>query len=158
MKEIPNEVLAVNQAGRISKPVMTAHAELIVKNVLEGNLEPWKAIAYSKYLTDLAKQVREGVMPTALSEFTEPFSFEGITVKQKDTGVRYDYNSCNHPIYNKLSSEVTANLLKMKELEEMLIKVKEPFDMVDTESGEVIKVYPPKRTATPVIEISYNKK
>ena len=84
------------------------------------------------------KQYPKGQQPVAL----------GVTFELAEAGVKYDYSSCNHPEYNRLKDEVAPKLQRMKELEDMLRKLKAMEVIVDKITGDIVEVNPPQKKST----------
>ncbi len=70
-------------------------------------------------------------------------------------GTRYDYSGCNDPEYDRVLWEF-ENAKKAKEDKEKELKsLKESYEILDQDSGEVITVYPPVKTSTSTVKCTF---
>ena len=131
----------------------------IVNAVEQGVQNPLDVYSRLKFAEQTIKSCLDGVKPFAIDEVNKYAKGEkivhlGAELKQKEVGVKYDYSVCNHPRYNQLAAELAELKESITSLESMLKTVKEPYTLVDENTGETFKIYPPLKTSTSSIEVS----
>jgi len=72
----------------------------------------------------------------------------GTKFSLAETGTKYSFDGCGDPEWDSLDKEIAPLLLKKKEREEFLKKLKSPLDVLDKTSGEIITIHPPVKTST----------
>ncbi len=84
---------------------------------------------------------------------------KGASFQIRQSGVKYDYSLCNHGDYFELCKEIEALTEQRKELEKYLQSLpKGGATIVNESTGEVSKVYPPQRSSTDSIVVTFKKK
>ncbi len=58
----------------------------------------------------------------------------------------YNYAASNHPLWNKWKEKAEEAAKELKSIQATLLTVKQPFEMVDEETGEMVKVVPPTKS------------
>lgn len=75
----------------------------------------------------------------------------------KETGVKYDYSQCNHPLLERLNSTIEDLTEQKKTIENLLKNIKVPTKYIDTETGEEVELMPAFRTSTTQVVTTLNK-
>ena len=82
------------------------------------------------------------------------FSFLGDEWTVKETGVQYDYDNCNDPLVAQMHQELEQLQQEIKSRESWLKALPaEGMVIVDEETGETYKVYPPLKKSTTSVTI-----
>jgi hypothetical protein len=144
--------------GNMGQASMTTVSNSIIDMVNTGTLETWRAIALAKFLKDVAERVREAVMQDAIADIREPIIQEGVTVRVVEAGTRYCYDNCGHPEYDRLTKKIKELQEKKSQIEAMLRALKSSMNIVDSDTGELVTVYPPSKKSTTTVEVTYNDK
>lgn len=88
-------------------------------------------------------------------EFTTP---RGAKFELAETGTKYDYSQCNDPELAELDAELESLKEKIKAKQDFLKTVPaKGLDILNEESGEVTKVYPPSKSSTSSFKVSLPK-
>lgn len=84
--------------------------------------------------------------------FTTP---RGVKFQAAETGTAYHYENCNDPLLDEYNKHIETLKEKIKQRQEMLQTIpKEGMDMVNIETGESYKVYPPYKTSNSSFKIT----
>jgi hypothetical protein len=81
------------------------------------------------------------------------FEFHNAGFQLKETGVKYDFTSCNDEIWNELNSQIEA-LEKVKKDREKFLKTISGSLEVITKHGEVVNISPPAKSSTTSIAVT----
>jgi len=122
--------------------------DTIKQLVLEGQINPLEAAIYLRDTEKLIKEILEAIKPSVLNEI-EKYSKECVFNGRKFSIKRmskYDLSECNHPELIKTIELEQSIKDKRKALEDYLKSIKEPIEVLDSESGEVVLVTPIKPT------------
>lgn len=157
-----NQLIELDDAimtAALSKENIKNVATRIINSVESGMQPPLEVYARLKFAEQTIESCLDGVKPYAIDEITKYNKGEKVTslgaeIKAKEVGAKYDYTVCNHADYNQLMVEYNAILEKKKAIEATLKTIKEPYTVVNEDTGETYKVYPPLKTSTSSIEVS----
>lgn len=151
----PNSVLSLAPS---TKEQITIFANQIIDSVESGKENALKIhtqiIALEKALAAVKEAIRESVLSEAEKHNQKSFSFNGFKVEIKNLGVKYDFSQCNDPVMNLLISSIEEYKEQQKERSEFLKAIKNKETIVDTDTGEVITIYPPVKTSTTGIAVT----
>lgn len=151
----PNSVLALAPS---TKEQITTFAKQIIESVESGNENALNVhaqiIALEKALAAVKDAIRESVLSEAEKHNQKSFSFNGFKIEIKELGVKYDYSMCNDPVMNLLISSIEEYKERQKERSAFLKAIKNKETIVDTDTGEVITIYPPIKTSTTGITVT----
>lgn len=141
-------IMQMNKA-QLSEMV-TAAFEL----VKDGEFDESKALinaAKFKYIgTELEKLIRPIVEEKQREKSITLYYAE---INRKQTGVKWDYSNCNDPIWNEHVINFEFYKKEMADREAFLQTIKSPTPIIIEETGEVVTINPPIRTAKDGIEI-----
>jgi P2-related tail formation protein len=104
---------------------------------------------FAKKLEILSKMLQELSNESAINE-AEKLKGEtlyGFEINVRETGIKYDYFKCNYIPYNELVSKKKEIESEQKTMESLLKAISKPTDIADAETGEIMTVKPPIRTA-----------
>ncbi len=112
-------------------------------------------LAHIEHLQSYAKTIHEH----ALSEFETYGEKEiienGRKISKFEAGSKYDFRGCNYPGYNALDDFIIKKNLEKKDMEATIKTIKSKVSILDNESGELFEVFPPVKTSTTKLKISY---
>ena len=138
----------------LTKAGIAETADQIVQSLDNGEVNPLDLKLAFKAIEDLGKKVK-GTLDTHLveeaSKYTKTFMYKGSEFNTMEAGVKYDYSVCGHTEYNELTAEMIRIDKRMKEIEEDLKGIKGSRTEVNEDTGEIIKLYPPKKTSTTTV-------
>lgn len=128
-----------------SKVEITELAQKQIDYIKEnGNAE--NTFAFLKKCSTLLDLVTDGVKEdamTAIGRGSDYFHGVKMTIESRTT-----YNYLNDPIWKNLQKQ-------MKERESLLKAIKEPIEVLDPESGEVVVVYPATKKVSDYIKTNF---
>ena len=140
------------------KDQIVSFAEGVIREVKAGDQNPLEVKVLITALKKSLEIIEEGIKDSVLSEATKHgknFDFYGAKICIKENGQRYDFKNCNYPKWNLLDVQELSVKEKKKEAEAFLKTVKEPFELVDTETGETFRIHPPTKSSTSGLSISF---
>lgn len=124
---------------------LDSFVEYITNGIEAGMEDPLKVLALSKKMEYVVKRINDRVKDAAKREAEKngdrPFDAFGCEVRQEATSTRYDFTVCNDPQWNEANKVV-------KEREAFLKALKAPQMIVVEETGETIRVSPPRKIQT----------
>jgi hypothetical protein len=108
------------------------------------------------------EKVFEKIKPTLIenalneiSKFEKNAVIKGSEFSIVEAGVKYDYSECNDIEYNMLTIQIEALKSTLKDRETFLKAIKAPMQMIDETSGEVYTIYPPKKTSSTTLKVTF---
>ena len=119
----------------------------VIVNEAEGyELEAYITVKKLEYVV---KSLIEVLQPMAITEAEKQKgnTLYGAEVNVKDTGVRYNFSECGYTPYDSLLSGKKQIESELKLMETMLKSINKKTTIVDEESGDVMEIKPPIRTA-----------
>ncbi len=138
--------LHINSITQSSKSELESLAGVLFENSEGYEMELY---IFAKKLEMLSKMLQELSNETALNE-AEKLKGEimyGYEINVRETGVKYDYSKCNYTPYNSLISQKKQIESDQKTMEALLKAISKPTEIADSETGEILTVKPPIRTA-----------
>jgi hypothetical protein len=119
----------------------------VIVNEAEGyELEAYITVKKLEYVV---KSLIEVLQPMAITEAEKQKgnTLYGAKIEVKDTGVRYNFSECGYLPYNNLISDKKQIETELKGMETLLKSINKKTTIVDEQSGEILEVKPPTRTA-----------
>ena len=148
------EQIQIVNTKLLSRVGINETATQIVTALDNGEVNPLDLKLAFKAIEDLGKKVK-GSLDTHLvetaSKYEKTFMYKGSEFTTMEAGVRYDYSECGHQEYNDLVAEITRLDKRKKEIEEDLKGIKGSRTEVNEDTGEIIKLYAPKKTSTTTV-------
>ncbi|QIP15711.1 hypothetical protein G8759_25290 [Spirosoma aureum] len=139
---------SLTEAG---KARLLAYADTLVAGYHEEGYDVLGLLAESAKLELLAARIKEKAKEVALTEVSlygrEGVSKLGVSMTIKPVGVSYDYSGDR--IWQELNRTVLVAIERRKQQEEILKSL--PYEgriMVDENTGEEYRAYPPVKTGT----------
>lgn len=160
-----NEGILERSVSQIaSKATQRELTQSFIEQITEGEKNPLDVViavrAAAEVLANVTKddRVREAVLAEIDKNGGKTVSRNGVRFDQRETGVKYDYSDCCDPEYKRLSEELAALQEKVKERQKFLLGVPtEGLPMVDQETGDCYKIWPPVRMATLGYAVTFSK-
>jgi hypothetical protein len=152
----------VNREHELTKSRVELMANQIIEIADSGTIELLPILAKLEFISQVIETAKSKLRELALDDL-EKYGTEakngvkimGVSFKQKETGVKYDYS--NTEAWQNLKSFEDSQSEKRKALESTLKTLKQPMVIADPESGEWIDAKPPIKTSKTSIEISLPK-
>jgi predicted RND superfamily exporter protein len=104
---------------------------------------------FAKKLEFLSKAIQEISNESALNvaERLKGTTLFGSEINVRESGVKYDYSKCNYAPYNNLILQKKELESEQKTMESLLKAISKTTEIADAETGEIMTVKPPLRTA-----------
>lgn len=151
-----DSVLTLNPAN---KQQIEFFSTDIVGKVKSGELNALEVYtrlkALEKTSENITKQIRDDVMKIVDKYPEKSFNAFGSVVEKSETGVKYSYENCGDPEWQEAADQEKQWAEKRKEREKFLQAVKGSATLVNEETGETYKVYPPSKTSTSFIKVTH---
>ena len=134
-----------------------AFAQGVVNGLKEGHSDPLKVHLQVKCMEDLIKQITshpeyKDLTLEEAAKYGKSFEHYNAKFEVKEMGVKYDFNQCGDPIYNKLAEQL-AELEKQVKDRQAFLKSVQPGTQLLIED-EVVTLYPPVKTSTTSITVN----
>jgi hypothetical protein len=158
MREITN----ISDAP-ITKQGISELSEKLVSAVIDGDDDPIAQVVKLRSASDAIKKaldddrVRESVI-TEVERNGGERTWQGVSVKVKETGARYDYSVCGDPVMKRFSEEMARLDAAVKERESFLKNVPSGTLFVDDETGEVYELRPALKRAKESFVVTFKSK
>lgn len=132
----------------ITKSTMQQATDKLVLRVKDGYLDGIEALIYCKKGQELFKLLEAQVRPLAedqahltKGEVYKKFDTEII---QKESGVKWDFSTCEDPEWNDLQSELESIKVKIDDREKFLKGITKKTEVLNDD--EIITLYPPLKS------------
>lgn len=154
-KETGSQLLRVADYSK----ARTAHlAHSIVESARDGDLI--ESAAQLKCLGVAVKAAQDMLREDFIEEVSKHGKEalkHGAKFLIKESGVRYSFDQCGDPEWNKLKVIADEAINDLKAREKMLKSFTKPMTAVDEDSGEVVTIYPPQKRSTTIVEVTLAK-
>lgn len=131
----------------------------LVERVMNGELNALEVKVYLKSAEAVIKKAMDGIDYEARREAekygTKSFDFKDVKVELAQTGTSYDYTLCNDDELNSLEAELAELKKKVTERQKFLQAIQGHMTIVDENTGEVKKLYPPVKQSNDGLKISF---
>ena len=154
-----------------NKEQRSAFVQKFVEAMEEGQVNPLDAHLQLKAMEDIINslltkdpaknklnhQYASIYMDAVMSEAEKhgkSFELHQSKISIGEAGVKYDFSICNDPEWDDLNSQIEVLKGQIKDRETFLKTV--PYKGLElvTEEGEVLTIYPPKKTSTTVLKVT----
>lgn len=148
-----NQILQVRPEWQPTKEQIYLLTEQIIQPVMDGNLEPLKAMALLKGIEEALSEAIDRMKPYILDELSKYKTGEmpsalGVEFKLMEARPTYDYTTCNDAELNRMMVVKNDIDAKVKSRQEFLRKLTKTEFITDTETGEIVEVHPPLKKST----------
>lgn len=154
----PDTALSVLELFSTSKEGITLFASKVIKSVEGGDIDPLKVQIYCKTLESIAEKIKEGIKEQAKTEAAKygdkPFLHHGAECHLTATYTSYDYGASGDPQWDIAEDAVMSATNTRKEREAFLRALKEPMEVLDSLTGEVVILRPPVKKVTEGVKVS----
>jgi hypothetical protein len=148
-------------------------ATRIIQAVEDGEMDPLKALSGLKAMeslvstltdknpktnphADKAILLQQHITDAAFAYSEKKFILYGATFTKTEVGTKYDYSQCNDAKLAELEKAAKDAADALKKRQEFLKTVpSEGMTVTDTESGETYTVYPPSKSSTSTVSVSF---
>lgn len=144
----------------LTKTDMKAATANLVDAVKDGTINPLhaklKMKAIETVLKDAAAEIDSYARAEAETHGSKSFQVYGATVELIEAGAKYDFTNCGDPVYNELTKQAAEIAAQIKNREAFLKTVQGSMNIV-TDDGEGVTVYPPVKSSTSTVKITFPK-
>jgi hypothetical protein len=152
----------VNREHELTKSRVETMANQIVEIADAGESDLLTLLAKLEFVSQIIETAKSKLREFAVDDL-DAYGPEarsgvkrlGVTFKQKETGVKYDYS--NTDSWVNLKSLEDSQAEKRKNLEATLKTLKSPMAIVDPNTGEIFDANPPIKSSKTSVEITLPK-
>jgi hypothetical protein len=115
-------------------------------------------LRFQKAMEKVFEKIKPTLIENALNEiskFEKNAVIKGSEFSIVEAGVKYDYSNCNDLKHIVLNTQLECLKSALKDRETFLKSIKEPLQMIDEGSGEVYTIYPPKKTSSTTLKVTF---
>lgn len=161
--ENQNTFLAeVNAEENLTKTKVADFAAKLIQLNTDGHVDTLTALARLEFLAQIIDQVKTNYRTTAVDELdlygpeakTGVTRF-GVTFKQKETAVKYDFTKTD--MWNAMEAEIEALKNGQKALEAQLKGLTKSMSVLDESTGEITVMNPAIKSSKTTVEITLGK-
>lgn len=157
---LPTTALSTLSLLPESKEQVQRFAESIRLSVLSGQSNPLEVLARIKAVENTIKEVLEvkEIKDLARDEAEKygerSFDYRGFRVELAEISPKYNYEGTGCPIWARLKEQADKATQALKDRETELKAMKSTQEIVDPDSGEIVKVNPPVKSSTSGLKFS----
>lgn len=133
-------------------------SDSIIASVKNGEENAIKVLVQMKAMDRaserIQKEIKENYMLEAYLYPGKSFDYMGNNIQKVDVRTEYDFSACEDPEWNRLENTIKSLKALQKQRESFLRGSGEPFTILNEETGEVNKVYPPIKKTTPGLKVN----
>jgi hypothetical protein len=152
----------VNAEENLTKTKAAEFAAKLIQLNTDGHVDTLTALARLEFLSQIIDQVKTNYRNAAVDEL-ELYGPEaktgitrfGVTFKQKETAVKYDFSQTD--IWNGIEYEIERLKADQKAIETQLKGLTKPTKILDEETGEITVMNPPIKSSKTTVEITLSK-
>jgi len=141
-----------------TKQQIETFAYSLEQGLNNGQIIASDLLRFQKAMEKVFEKIKPTLIENALNEisnYEKNAVIKGSEFSIVEAGVKYDYSNCNDLEYNKLTLQIEALKSTLKDRETFLKAIKEPMQMIDENSGEVYTIYPPKKTSSTTLKVTF---
>ena len=120
----------------------------LVRRVYEGEINPLDLKAQLKFIyrtLDIVDLNTKDAWMKEVAKHGKSFEYKGWQVNEVEAGTTYDFSN---------DAEWVEMKNKLKDREAFLKSLKEPLEIVDTETGETTTIHPPIKKSTTTLKFT----
>jgi hypothetical protein len=148
----------------VSKTNLDRATRRFVQLIEDGDVNPLDTIVKMHAVGKLVEGVTKNIMvkdavKAELERYgTKNVKYNGVTFQLKAVSTKYDYSTCNDPIWQRLKNNADIAAAALKEREEFLKMIPlEGFTQVDPLTGEVVQTIRPEKRSEEGYSITIDK-
>lgn len=141
-----------------TKDQIEVFARQLEQGLNDGQIIPSELLRFQKAMERVFEKIKPTLISATIdevSQYEKDTIIKGTEFSIMEAGTKYDYSGCNDTELNDLY--FNADLLKetIKERETFLKSLKGQLQLVDEETGDVHTIYPPKKTSTTTVKVTF---
>jgi len=129
----------------------------IINQVKSGEENPLKLLVLLRALESTAETIREGIGQEILNEVgkysEKTFEAYGARIERAEVGTSYDYANCGDPEWEQFSVAEKTAAANRKDRETFLRSLREPMDVLQRETGELVTIRPPLKRSKSGVKV-----
>lgn len=129
----------------------------IINQVNSGEENPLKLLVLLRALEATAETIRKGIQTNIMSEVDKysekSFEAYGARLEKSEVGVEYDYAATGDRDWFKFKTAEDTASENRKIREAVLRNIREPFTVLDEETGEVYEIRPPLKKSKSGVKV-----
>lgn len=129
----------------------------ILQQVNDGILDDVDVKVFAKKGIVFFEALNDGLSGKVGLPQDKDYKKHGCTMRMRDTGVRYDYSVCGHPIIDEINSFMAEKKIALDMAQKQLKAIKTETEITDEDTGETFTVKPPFRSAGRSVIITFDK-
>ena len=148
----------------VNKTNLDRATRRFVQLIEDGDVNPLDTIVKMHAVGKLVEGVTKNIMvkdavKAELERYgTKNVKYNGVTFQLKAVSTKYDYSTCNDPIWQRLKNNADIAAAALKEREEFLKMIPlEGFTQVDPLTGEVVQTIRPEKRSEEGYSITIDK-
>lgn len=141
-----------------TKKQIEVFASQLENGLINGQIIASDLLRFQKAMEKVFEKIKPTLIENALNEISQYEKnsiIKGSEFSIVEAGVKYDYSDCNDLEYNTLIIQLEALKSTLKDRETFLKAIKQPMQMVDENSGECYTIYPPKKSSTTTLKVTF---
>lgn len=152
----------VNAEENLTKTKVAEFAAKLIQLNTDGHVDTLTALARLEFLSQIIDQVKTNYRTAAVDELDlygpeakTGVTRYGVTFKQKETAVKYDFSQTD--VWNGMENEIERIKTTQKALEAQLKGLTKSMKILDEETGEITIMNPPIKSSKTTVEITLGK-
>jgi hypothetical protein len=141
-----------------TKQQIETFAYSLEQGLNNGQIIASDLLRFQKAMEKVFEKIKPTLIENALNEISQYEKntvIKGSEFSIVEAGVKYDYSNCNDIEYNMLNTQLEALKSTLKDRETFLKSIKQNMQMIDETSGEVYTIYPPKKTSSTTLKVTF---
>ena len=123
-----------------------------------GQIVPTDLLRFQKAFEKVFEKIKPTLIDNTINEISQYEKnavIKGSEFSIVEAGTKYDFSVCNDLEYKALEFTLEKAKEALKQRETFLKAIKEPLQVIDETSGEVFTIYPPKKTSTTTVKVTF---
>lgn len=158
MMEGPSNPVGLLRLGASTSVQVDVFSDGIIQAVKEGEISAIEVLvqlkAFEKASGRILKEIQEHFVREAEKHPENHFTFNGNKIEKTEVGVRYDFSHCGDPEWERCAVDEQTAGERRKSREAFLKALKEPMEVLDKLTGQVITLRPPIKTGTTSLKVT----
>lgn len=142
----------------INKTDVEAIASTLLDKLNNGDVNPLTILSAVKTYEKVFEKVKKELVYHSLNEADKypekEFELNGVKFSKVEAGTTYDYSNCGHEYYNDLCLKIEELNKERKEIEKLLLSLKQMTTIVMPFTGLICDVYPPVKKSTTTLKVT----
>jgi len=129
----------------------------ILQQVNDGILDDVDVKVFAKKGMTFFEALNDGLKGKVELPQDKDYKKHGCTMRMQDTGVRYDYSECGHPVIDEVNQFLTEKKPLIEKIQKELKNLKTSTEITDEDTGETFTVKPPFKSSGRSVIITFDK-